>query len=56
MPAARIMTNGWQILRDEFDYSPKLTREQFFGSGFAERKMQLCVDVIQVHEHDGGAQ
>lgn len=36
----------WQALRDEFDSVPKLTKEQFFASGFAEQKMLLVLNVV----------
>ncbi len=37
-----------KALRDEFNFVPKLTKEQFFTSGFAEQKILLCVTVINL--------
>ncbi len=37
-----------QALRDEFTYKPKITREQFFAKGFAERKCLFVCDVIRL--------
>jgi Centrosomal spindle body, CEP44 len=34
-------------LRDEFSYKPKITKEQFFAKGFAERKCLMIMDVIK---------
>jgi hypothetical protein len=33
-------------LRDHFSYKPPITKEQFFTTGFAERKLQMACDVI----------
>ncbi len=35
-------------LRDEFSYKPKITKEQFFAKGFAERKCLLVMDIIRL--------
>ncbi|KAJ3302441.1 hypothetical protein HDV03_004985 [Kappamyces sp. JEL0829] len=35
-------------LRDEFTYKPKITKEQFFAKGFAERKCLFLCDVIRL--------
>ena len=35
-----------QVLRDVFNYRPKLTKEQFLSTGFAERKVLLTRDVL----------
>ena len=35
-------------LRDEFSYKPKITKEQFFAKGFAERKCLFICDVIRL--------
>lgn len=42
------------MLRDEFGYTPKISREQFFITGFAERKMILVTDLIRrcIDKHD----
>ena len=35
-----------QVLRDVFNYRPKLTKEQFLSTGFAERKVLMTRDVL----------
>ena len=35
-----------QVLRDVFNYRPKLTKEQFLSVGFAERKVLMTRDVL----------
>lgn len=35
-------------MRDLFSYKPPVTKEQFFNAGFAERKIIMCADVIQM--------
>jgi hypothetical protein len=37
-----------QILRDLFHYKPPITKEQFFNSGFVERKIIMCTDVLKL--------
>ncbi|XP_074722552.1 centrosomal protein of 44 kDa isoform X4 [Strix uralensis] len=34
------------LLRDQFQYKPILTKQQFLQFGFAERKMQIVCDII----------
>eukprot|EP00037_Helgoeca_nana_P009590 m.83938 g.83938 ORF g.83938 m.83938 type:complete len:272 (+) comp19673_c0_seq2:39-854(+) len=36
----------YKMLRDEFKYSPKLNKAQFFSTAFAEQKMLLTKDII----------
>ncbi|POI22950.1 hypothetical protein CIB84_013302, partial [Bambusicola thoracicus] len=36
----------YKLLRDQFQYKPILTKEQFLQFGFAERKMQIVCDII----------
>ncbi|NXX74472.1 CEP44 protein, partial [Urocolius indicus] len=36
----------YKLLRDQFQYKPILTKQQFLQFGFAERKMQLVCDII----------
>lgn len=40
-----------QILRDLFHYKPPITKEQFFNSGFVERKIIMCTDVLKLVQH-----
>ena len=35
-------------MRDMFSYKPLITKEQFFNAGFAERKIIMCAEVIQM--------
>ncbi|KAJ3024358.1 Centrosomal protein of 44 kDa [Thoreauomyces humboldtii] len=43
----RFMETVYRLLRDEFDYKPQLTKEQFFHMGFAERKLIFVGDLIR---------
>ncbi|XP_006127044.1 centrosomal protein of 44 kDa isoform X3 [Pelodiscus sinensis] len=36
----------YKVLRDQFQYKPVLTKQQFLQCGFAERKMQIVCDII----------
>uniref|UniRef100_A0A674IFI6 Centrosomal protein of 44 kDa n=1 Tax=Terrapene triunguis TaxID=2587831 RepID=A0A674IFI6_9SAUR len=36
----------YKLLRDQFQYKPVLTKQQFLQCGFAERKIQIVCDVI----------
>lgn len=36
----------YKVLRDYFSYKPPITKDQFFTTGFAERKLQMACDVI----------
>ncbi|KFO80120.1 Centrosomal protein of 44 kDa [Cuculus canorus] len=36
----------YKLLRDQFQYKPILTKQQFLQFGFAERKMQVVCDII----------
>ncbi|NWQ87501.1 CEP44 protein, partial [Burhinus bistriatus] len=36
----------YKLLRDQFQYKPILTKQQFLQCGFAERKMQIVCDII----------
>ncbi|XP_063191542.1 centrosomal protein of 44 kDa isoform X3 [Chroicocephalus ridibundus] len=36
----------YKVLRDQFQYKPILTKQQFLQFGFAERKMQIVCDII----------
>jgi len=38
----------YRALRDYFSYKPPITKEQFFTTGFAERKLQMCCDIISL--------
>ncbi|XP_029432823.1 centrosomal protein of 44 kDa isoform X3 [Rhinatrema bivittatum] len=37
----------YKVLRDQFQYKPILTKQQFLQFGFAERKIQLVCDIIK---------
>jgi hypothetical protein len=43
-----------QVLRDDFKYVPRLSRDQFFSAGFAEQKAILVTDVARlcVEKHE----
>ncbi|NWX17515.1 CEP44 protein, partial [Aegotheles bennettii] len=36
----------YKVLRDQFQYKPILTKQQFLQFGFAERKIQIVCDII----------
>jgi len=36
----------FKVLRDYFSYKPPITKDQFFTTGFAERKLQMACDLI----------
>lgn len=38
----------YKVLRNAFNYQPKLTREQFLSSGYAERKVMLTYDLLKL--------
>ncbi|XP_058242377.1 centrosomal protein of 44 kDa isoform X2 [Hemibagrus wyckioides] len=40
------MESVYKVLRDLFSYKPLLTKQQFLGFGFAERKIALLCDII----------
>ncbi|NWT84472.1 CEP44 protein, partial [Lanius ludovicianus] len=42
----RFIEAVYKFLRDQFQYKPILTKEQFLQCGFAERKMQIVCDII----------
>ncbi|XP_064508575.1 centrosomal protein of 44 kDa isoform X2 [Pseudopipra pipra] len=42
----RFIEAVYKLLRDQFQYKPILTKEQFLQFGFAERKMQIVCDII----------
>jgi len=46
-PARPQKTGIYRVLRDEFGFLPKITRNQFFGSGFAEQKMILATHIMK---------
>lgn len=44
----RFMEGVYRAIRDELGYSPKLSRTQFFSTGFAEHKMMMVTDMIRL--------
>ncbi|KAH6569426.1 hypothetical protein BASA50_000666 [Batrachochytrium salamandrivorans] len=42
---SRFMEAVYSLLRDEFNYKPAISREQFFSMGFAERKLIFVCDI-----------
>lgn len=51
----KFLTRVMYILVNIFSYRPQITIDQFFKYGFAEQKMLLCVDTINLvkrkHKH-----
>ena len=43
----KFIEGTYKVMRDEFNYSPKLTKVQFFSVGFPEQKMIFAGDVIR---------
>nr|XP_022324275.1 uncharacterized protein LOC111125095 [Crassostrea virginica] len=44
----RFMEGCYKILRDLFHYKPPITKDQFFNSGFVERKIIMCTEVMKL--------
>ncbi|KAJ3108952.1 Centrosomal protein of 44 kDa [Phlyctochytrium planicorne] len=44
----RFIEAVYKLLRDEFNYRPTLTKNQFFSMGFAERKLIFISDLIRL--------
>ncbi|XP_067885402.1 centrosomal protein of 44 kDa isoform X4 [Heterodontus francisci] len=44
----RFLDAVYKLLRDQFQYKPLLLKDQFLHVGFAERKMQLSSDIINI--------
>ncbi|CAF1489529.1 unnamed protein product [Didymodactylos carnosus] len=42
----------YKALRDYFNYKPSLTKDQFFTTGFAERKLQMACDIISMIKNE----
>ena len=45
---SRFVENAWKALRESFHYNPTLTPTQFLSPGFAERKLLLLADAIEL--------
>ncbi|XP_052280931.1 uncharacterized protein LOC127878446 [Dreissena polymorpha] len=45
---ARFMEAIYKVLRDIFAYKPPITKEQFFGKGFVERKIIMCTEILDL--------
>ena len=45
---ARFVENAWRALREAFGYNPALSPSQFLSPGFAERKLMLLHDAIEL--------
>ncbi|XP_078071240.1 centrosomal protein of 44 kDa [Mustelus asterias] len=43
---SRFLDAAYKLLRDQFQYKPILSKDQFLHYGFAERKMQFSSDII----------
>ena len=48
LPDFKFLTRVMAVLISVLNYKPKLTIEQFFKYGFAEQKMLLCCDVVEL--------
>ncbi|CAM9297539.1 unnamed protein product [Ectocarpus fasciculatus] len=44
----KFVATSLRMLRDEFNCRPQLTAEQFLTSGFAEVKMRLLADIVEL--------
>jgi centrosomal protein CEP44 len=44
----RFIESMYKILRELFSYKPSITKDQFFSSGFAERKVIMCTEIINL--------
>ena len=45
---ARFVENAWRALREAFGYNPALSPSQFLSPGFAERKLMLLHDAVEL--------
>ncbi|XP_041041358.1 centrosomal protein of 44 kDa isoform X2 [Carcharodon carcharias] len=45
---SRFLDAVYKLLRNQFQYKPLLLKDQFLHYGFAERKMQLSCDIINI--------
>ena len=45
---SRFVENSWRALRELFGYNPSMTPTQFLSPGFAERKLMLLHDTIEL--------
>lgn len=43
----RFLESVYKLLRDEFNYRPSVSRDQFFSMGFAERKLLMLGDLFK---------
>jgi hypothetical protein len=46
MTDTRFVTAAHRVMRDHLGLKPALTTQQLLAAGFAERKMQLCLDAL----------
>ena len=37
-----------QVLREMFTYKPPITKDQFFSNGFAERKVIMATEILNM--------
>uniref|UniRef100_A0A4W3GR63 Centrosomal protein of 44 kDa n=1 Tax=Callorhinchus milii TaxID=7868 RepID=A0A4W3GR63_CALMI len=44
----RFIEAVYKVLRDQFQYKPVLSKDQFLHCGFAERKIQILCDIINI--------
>ncbi|XP_013417622.1 uncharacterized protein LOC106178818 isoform X2 [Lingula anatina] len=44
----RFMEGVYKVLREMFNYKPPVTKEQFFSTGFAERKVIMCTEILNM--------
>ncbi|KAH0616104.1 hypothetical protein JD844_026960, partial [Phrynosoma platyrhinos] len=44
----RFIEAVYKLLRDQFQYKPVLSKQQFLNYGFAERKMQVVCEIISL--------
>ena len=50
---SRFVENSWRALRELFGYNPSMTPTQFLSPGFAERKLMLLHDTIELKNDRG---
>lgn len=44
----KFLESMYKVLRELFSYKPPITKEQFFSSGFIERKVIMCTEVLSM--------
>jgi centrosomal protein CEP44 len=44
----RFIESVYKLMLNQFNYRPAITVHQFFQTGFAERKIHMCIDLAHI--------